>query len=534
MSAPTTTRPTVEQQDGAGTRRTTVLIIGGGFSGIGLAHRLRRAGVEDLVVLERSSDPGGVWQANTFPGATCDVPSNLYSFSFAPNPEWSSTYSPQAEIRTYLHDCVERFGLRPTIRAGVEVLGARWDEGEDLWHVQTSDGEWRTRVLVSAVGPLTEPRLPDVPGIERFTGEVMHSARWDAGYDLAGKRVASIGTGASAIQYVPRIAEVAGHLSVFQRTPPWVMPHDKRPVTDAERERYRRHPLLQRADRARTYLSKEALVLGFVKRPSLMDVVEKIAVKHLREQVADPELRRELSPEYTVGCKRIVPSNEWYPALQRENVTVVPHALAEVRERSVVDSTGAEHEVDAIVFGTGFRVTEIPFADRVTGAAGRTLAEVWAGGPRAYLGTSVPGFPNYFMMLGPNTGSGHTSMVYMIEAQIAHVVKAVRAMDRAGAATIEVDRETYEAFNADVDRRLATTVWEVGGCTSFYRDATGRNATLWPDWSWRFSRAARRWRRGAYHLGGGDRRWVGAGAAPGSSTASTSGATLAGADAGSR
>lgn len=481
-------------------RSAKVVIVGSGFSGIGLAHRLRESGIDDVVILERSDDAGGVWQLNTFPGATCDVPSNLYSFSFAPNPEWSSTFSPQPEIRRYLHSCLDRFGLRHLLRTGVEVTGAQWREDDQRWAISTSEGPWTAEVLVSAVGPLTEPKLPAVPGLERFTGKVMHSARWDASYDLTGKRVASIGTGASAIQYVPQIADQAAQLYVFQRTPPWIMPHTKRAVTERERARFRRFPLLQRLARGRDYLSKEMLVLAFAKRPGLMHLIERVSRAHLEKQVADPALRAVLAPEYTLGCKRILTSDDWYPALQRPNVTLVPRALREIREHSVVDADGVEREVDVIIFGTGFQVTEIPFADRVRGRSGRLLNEVWQGRPRAYLGASVPDFPNYFMMLGPNTGLGHTSMLLMIEAQIEHVRRALRALEESGATAVEVDPATYHTFNADLDEKLRSTVWEVGGCTAFYRDATGRNASQWPDWTWRFSRLARRWPPGAYRL----------------------------------
>jgi cation diffusion facilitator CzcD-associated flavoprotein CzcO len=477
-----------------------VVIVGSGFSGLGLGHKLKEQGIDDFVILERSGDVGGVWNLNTYPGCNCDVPSHLYSFSFAPNPEWTSTYSPQPEIRTYLRDCVDRFGLHDNLRTGVEVTDAAWNDADQRWEINTSEGRWSAQVLVSAVGPLTEPKLPDVPGIETFTGKIMHSARWENDYDLTGKRVASIGTGASAIQYVPRIADQVGELLVFQRSAPWIMPHDKRPITEEERERFRRHPSAQRRERIKVYLSKEILILGFVKRPKFMRLVEGLSRKHMERQVADPELRTVLTPDFTIGCKRIVPSNEWYPALQKPNVTLVPKALAEIKANSVVDSDGIEREVDTIIFGTGFHVSDIPFADKVHGRDGRSLADVWQGSPRAYLGATVPGFPNYFMFLGPNTGLGHSSMIYMIEAQIEHVTRALRVLDRQGAATIEVHRDTHDSYNRMIDRKMATTVWELGGCTTFYQDATGRNATLWPDWTFSFRRRAKRWRVDAYVL----------------------------------
>ncbi|MFB7657429.1 MULTISPECIES: flavin-containing monooxygenase [unclassified Streptomyces] len=477
-----------------------VLVVGAGFSGIGLGHVLLKSRFTDFLILERAPDVGGVWHANTYPGCRCDVASHLYSFSFAPNPEWSSTYSPQKEIHAYLRQCVDRFGLRPHLRTGIGVDAARWDETDQLWHVTTNEGTWTARILVSAVGPLTEPKLPDVPGIDRFRGKIMHSARWDHDHDLTGERVASIGTGASAIQYVPEIADQAGKLYVFQRSAPWITPHDNRPITDAERARFRARPVRQRIERAKVYAAKELLVLGFAKQPRLMRLLEAVARKHLERQVADPALRRALTPDFTLGCKRLVPSNRWYPALQKPNVELVPRALREIREHSAVDADGVEREVDTIVFGTGFHVTDSPFADKVRGRDAGLMSEVWGGSPRAYLGVSVPGFPNFFMFLGPNSGLGHSSMVYMIEAQVEHVKNAIRALDLSGATSIEVDRQTHDAYNARLDRKLATTVWESGGCRTFYQDANGRNATIYPDWTFSYRRQAVRWKPEAYHL----------------------------------
>jgi cation diffusion facilitator CzcD-associated flavoprotein CzcO len=483
-------------------RHAKVVIVGGGFSGIGLGHSLLKSHFTDFVILERSGAVGGVWNLNTYPGCTCDVPSHLYSFSFAPNPDWSSTYSAQAEIRAYLEGCIDRFGLRPKLRTGVDVTDARWNETDQLWNLSTTEGPWTAQVLVSAVGPLTEPKLPDVPGIERFAGKIMHSAQWDHDYDLAGKRVASIGTGASAIQYVPRIADKVEELYAFQRSAPWIMPHDKRPTTPEERAKFRARPFTQKVERAKVYLNKEVLILGFVKRPKLMRLVEGLSRKHLESQVADPALRTQLTPNFTIGCKRIVPSNDWYPALQKSNVELVPKALSEIREHSVVDADGVEREVDAIIFGTGFHVTDMPFADRVRGRGGELMNDLWKGSPRAYLGASVPGFPNFFMFLGPNTGLGHSSMIYMIESQVTHITKAIRALDLSGASSIEVDRTVHDKYNRDIDAKMVNTVWEVGGCTTFYQDASGRNATIYPDWTFRFRRDTKKWRKDAYHLAG--------------------------------
>ncbi len=480
-----------------------ILIAGAGFSGLATAIRLKQQGKHDFVVLERAEEIGGVWQLNTYPGCTCDVPSHLYSLSFAPNPDWTHTYSPQPEIRDYLRRTAERFGIQPHIRTGVAVESASWSEDEQRWTIMTSAGDFTAAVFISAVGPLTEPNLPDVRGLEDFEGKLIHSARWDHGYDLTGKRVASIGTGASAIQYVPQIVDEVGQLYVFQRTPPWVMPHGNRAITEFERTLYRLLPAAQQLVRRGVYASREILVLGMVKYPRLLALLEKVSRAHMRKSISDPELLQNITPDYTVGCKRIVPSNAWYPALQKPHVTLVPHALREVREHSVVGADGVERDVDVIIFATGYHVADIPFADHIRGRDGGLMSEMWSGSPRAYLGTSVPGFPNFFLFLGPNTGLGHSSMILMIEAQIEHIAAAIRTLDVADAATIEVDQQVHDAYNRRIDQKLATTVWEVGGCTSFYRDANGRNASIYPDWTWRFRRDASRWRPEAYRL----RQW---------------------------
>jgi cation diffusion facilitator CzcD-associated flavoprotein CzcO len=475
----------------------SVAIVGSGFSGIGLAIRLRQAGVEDFAVLERGAGVGGTWHFNTYPGCACDVPSHLYSFSFAPNPGWSRTYSRQPEIRDYLERVVDDFGVREKIRLGCEVKTARWD-GE-AWDIETSAGPLRARVLVSATGPLVEPKIPPFPGLDRFAGPAFHSARWDHSVDLAGKRVAAVGTGASAIQFVPAIAPKVARLHVFQRTPPWVMPHSSRPITRTEKRIYAKLPLAQRLVRGGIYAGRELLVLGFVKQPRIMRGIEKIAERHMRGAIDDPALLAKVRPGYTIGCKRILPSNEWYPALARDNVELVTDPIAEVRERSIVTESGAEREVDAIVFGTGFHVVDMPVARMVRGRDGRTLEEAWQGSPRAHLGTTVAGFPNLFILLGPNTGLGHSSMVYMIESQIAYVMDALRELRRNGHRTVEVRPDVQERYNRDVQRRMKRTVWSTG-CKSWYLDEQGNNPTLWPDWTWRFRRRTSRFDPAEYLL----------------------------------
>jgi cation diffusion facilitator CzcD-associated flavoprotein CzcO len=476
-----------------------IVIVGSGFSGLGMAIRLKQAGIHDFAVLERAGEVGGTWHANTYPGCACDVPSHLYSFSFAPNPEWTQTYSPQPEIWDYLRRCADTFGIRPHVRLDCAVESATWLEGERRWEIETSQGTYRAHVLIGAMGPLTEPKVPDIPGLDEFDGEVWHSARWNHDYDLAGKRVASIGTGASAIQYVPAIQPHVQQLHVFQRAAPWVVPHSSRPISDGERRLYRAVPALQRLVRGGIYAGREVLVLGFVKNPRLMRVVERLARKHMRSQIDDPELLAKVTPDYTIGCKRILPSNRWYRTLTKPNVELVTAGIREVRAHSVVDGDGVERPVDAIVFGTGFHVTDIPAAQRIRGRGGTLLDDIWHGSPRAYLGSTVAGFPNLFFLLGPNTGLGHNSMVYMIESQLAHVMAALRHMRDRGAETIEVRREAQERYNGDIDRRMTGTVWSTG-CASWYLDHTGRNATLWPDWTWRFRRRAAQLRPDDYAL----------------------------------
>jgi cation diffusion facilitator CzcD-associated flavoprotein CzcO len=475
---------------------TTVAIIGSGFSGIGLAIRLKQDGVDDFVVLERNEGVGGTWWANTYPGCACDVPSHLYSFSFAPNPDWTRTYSRQPEIRDYLRRVVEEHGIAPHIRLNTEVLGARWNGHR--WEIETSTGPVTAKVLVSAAGPLVEPKLPDFPGLETFQGPAFHSARWDHSVSLKGKRVAAIGTGASAIQFVPTIAPEVEQLHVFQRTPPWVMPHSARPISRTERRLYRLVPALQRLVRGGIYTAREALVVGFVKRPRAMRLIERVSRRHM-ERSLPPELIEKATPNYRLGCKRILPSNDWYPALARDNVELVTDPITGVTQRGVVTADGSEREVDAIVFGTGFHVVDMPVGQMVTGRDGQTLADVWNGSPRAHLGSTVPGFPNFFIMLGPNTGLGHSSMVYMLESQLAFVIGALREMRSRGADTVEVRDEVVEKYNAEIQARLDGTVWNTG-CQSWYLDAQGRNPTLWPDWTWRFRQVTAHFDPAQYEL----------------------------------
>src|SRR3954452_6512180 len=481
-------------------QRVDIAIIGSGFSGLGMAIRLKQDGRDDFVVLERGDEVGGTWHYNTYPGCACDVPSHLYSYSFAPNPEWTQTYSPQPEIGAYLRRCADEFGGRPHVRLNTTVEFAGWDSDSGRWQLDLEGGRRITaRVVVAGMGPLAEPKIPDIPGLETFKGKSFHSARWDHDHDVSGERVASIGTGASAIQLVPSIQPDVAKLHVFQRTPPWIFPHSNRPVTKLERRLYKRVPAAQKLVRGAVYAMRETAVLGFVKQPKIMRLVEHVAKRHMRKQISDPELLAKVTPDYTIGCKRILPSNKWYPALAKPNVELVTDGIAEVREHSIVTKDGTEREVDTIIFSTGFHVADMPIGKQVRGRGGKTLDESWHGSPRAHLGSTVPGFPNFFMLLGPNTGLGHSSMVYMIESQIAYVLDALRTMERKGAPAVEVRREAVESFNTAIEEQLDGTVWNTG-CASWSLDDTGRNATLWPDWTWRFRQRTSHFDAGNYEF----------------------------------
>jgi cation diffusion facilitator CzcD-associated flavoprotein CzcO len=475
----------------AGGGHVRIAIIGSGFGGLGAAIRLKQEGFGDFVVLERAGDLGGTWRDNTYPGCACDVQSHLYSFSFAPNPEWSRSFSPQPEIQAYLQRCADEFGVRGHVRFHHEVTAAQWDEDGKRWTIETSRGPLTASVLVMASGALSDPIVPALPGLDRFRGRVFHSARWDHAFELDGKRVAVIGTGASAVQFVPAIQPKVAKLHLFQRTPPWVLPHTDRPLRAGERSLFRRFPAAQRAARRAIYTAREGMMLGF-RHPGVMRLAERTALRHLRKSIADPALRKKLTPDFTLGCKRVLLSNHYYPALARPNVEVVTDGIAEVRENAIVGADGVERPVDAIIFGTGFRPTDPPLAPYVRGRGGKTLAQAWAGSPKAHLGTTVVGFPNLFILMGPNTGLGHTSVVYMIEAQVEHLLGALRHLDAAGAAALEPRPEAQTAFVASVDERMRGTVWVSGGCASWYLDPTGRNSTLWPDFTWRYRQRAAR------------------------------------------
>ncbi|MGK5637671.1 flavin-containing monooxygenase [Streptomyces sp. URMC 126] len=471
-----------------------VAVIGSGFGGLGAAVRLRREGVTDFVVLERAGAIGGTWRDNTYPGCACDVPSHLYSFSFAPNPEWPRNFSGQPHIQAYLERLADTFGLRPHLRLNTEVRAARWDAEGLRWELETASGAAYTAdVVVSATGPLSDPRLPDVPGLDSFPGPVFHSARWDHGVDLRGKRVAVVGTGASAIQIVPGIQPDVSRLTVFQRTPAWVLPRADRRITGAERWLHSKVPATRAVRRGLLWTIRELQVGAFTRHPERLGAVEALARAHLRRSVKDPGLRARLTPDYRIGCKRILLSNDYYPALTRPNVDVVSSGLSEVRGSELVAADGTRAEADVLVFGTGFRVTDMPIAHRITGADGTTLAEEWKDGMAALRGTTAAGFPNLLFIIGPNTGLGNSSMVLMIESQLNYLADYLRQLDVLGGRTALVARPSaVNAWNRGLQRRMERTVWNTGGCDSWYLDSQGRNTTAWPGTTTEFRRATRR------------------------------------------
>jgi cation diffusion facilitator CzcD-associated flavoprotein CzcO len=459
-----------------------VAIVGAGFAGIGMAIQLRRAGFGpgDFVVLERGPEVGGTWRDNTYPGCRCDVPSHLYSYSFAPNPGWTRSFADQSEIWAYLRDCVDRFGVRPHLRVGTEVRRAAWDTGSRRWRLDTSAGPLTADALVAATGPLSEPAYPRLPDLDAFAGTTFHSARWNHRHDLTGRRVAVIGTGASAVQFVPAIQPRVAALHIYQRTAPWIVPRPDRELSRVERGLYRRAPALQKLARGRSYLAREALVPTF-RHPRLADrLTRRVALRHLRRSVPDPALRARLTPDYTIGCKRVLLSDDYLPALTRPHVELITDPIVQVRPYGIVAADGTTRLADTIIFGTGFHVTDMAVGDIVRGADGRLLTEVWQGSPQAYAGTTVTGFPNLFLLLGPNTGLGHSSVVLMIEAQLRHVLDVLRLSYDNGNAPLAPTAAAQRAWVSEVDESARGTVWTAGGCRSWYLDSTGRNSTLWP------------------------------------------------------
>jgi cation diffusion facilitator CzcD-associated flavoprotein CzcO len=495
-----TTRRTAKPRSNAGNRRhLQVVIVGGGFSGLGAAIRLLKEGRDDFLVIERGSEVGGTWRDNTYPGAACDVPSHLYSYSFELNPNWSRSFSPQDEIQDYLRSVAAKYNIGAKHLFETEVTLARWDDAAQKWLVDTTSGNFTADVLVGAVGALCEPSLPAIKGIESFQGEVFHSARWNHDADLTGKRVAIIGTGASAIQIGPAIADDVAHLDVYQRTAPWIMPRHDRTYPKVESFAYQHVPFLQRAAREAIYWGREAYVLGFAFEPRILRAAQRVAERNIAKGIKDPGLRARVTPDWQIGCKRILLSNTWYPMLAREHVDLVTDGIAEIRPNAIVSADGTVREVDAIVLATGFHVTDSPTYERIVGKDGRSLADVWdEQGQQAYKGATVAGFPNLLFVVGPNCGLGHSSMVYMIESHLNYLSSALKTMDGRGIATFEVRPDVQKSYNDRLQKHMQRTIWQNGGCSSWYLDKHGNNTTLWPSFTFVFRQLTRRFDVAAY------------------------------------
>jgi len=482
-----------------GVRPRSIAVVGGGFGGVGAAVLLHRAGYNDVTVFERGERVGGVWNHNTYPGAACDVPSHLYEFSFEPNPRWSRRYAPQAEIQAYLEDVARRHGVLDRIRTGTEVTRAHWEEERSKWLLDTSAGAHEADILITACGQLSVPSVPPLPGLETFGGPAFHTAQWRHDVELAGKRVAVIGTGCSAIQTVPAIQPLVEQVDVYQRSPGWTFPKMDFAYSERAQRLFERVPVLQRLDRAAIFAFMEAGALGMTSRRWMLKPFRAIARSQIKRAIKDPELRRKVTPTDEIGCKRLMLTDEWYPTLIKPNVELVTERIASVTATGIVTADGVERPADVLVLATGFKTHGFVAPMEIIGAAGRTLSEAWAPVPRAYLGLSVPDFPNMFLLYGPNTNGGTGSVVYVIEAGMAHVIAALRELERAHARRIEVGRQAADGFDRELRAALAGTVWHTG-CTNWYVDENGNDPNQWA-WLWsKYRRRTVRIEPGAYEL----------------------------------
>ncbi|MCW2755758.1 MAG: hapE 2 [Marmoricola sp.] len=465
----------------------TTLVIGAGFTGLGTAIKLREAGIEDLVILERADRVGGTWRDATYPGAACDIPSQLYSFSFAKNPGWSRTYSPSAEIQAHITELAERFDLVNDIRFNTEVTTMRFDRREARWEVSAGRRTFYARTVVVASGPLSDASLPKIRGIDDFGGARIHSARWDNDYDFAGKSVAVIGTGASAVQIIPELVKVAGSVKVFQRTPGWVLPRVDLATPEAVKQVFERIPVVQQAARTALFVAHEAAATGLVWNTPVTSLIQQAGKLHLRMRVKDRWLRRQLTPDFRAGCKRMLMSSDYLPALQAENCKLITWPIATITADGLRTSDGLEHHVDAIVFATGYDVHLDGPPYRISGLDGQVLGEEWAGHPQAYKSASAHGYPNLFFTCGPNSGPGHNSLLVYVQGQIDYAVAGIRTIVEQDLRWLDVKKDVQDAYNASIQRRLRSTTW-MSGCSSWYLTADGFNASMYPGFATQYLR----------------------------------------------
>jgi cation diffusion facilitator CzcD-associated flavoprotein CzcO len=465
-----------------------IAIIGTGFAGICMGIQLLKKGIRDFVILERAGEIGGTWRDNTYPGAACDVVSHLYSFSFEPNPNWSRMFAQQNEILDYTRHCVEKYGLAPYIRFNHEVIGGTYGQENHRWSIHLKNRpDLLADLWINGMGPLNRAVMPDIPGLDTFKGESFHSSHWRHDCKLEGKKVAVVGTGASAIQIVPNIARSAGELHVFQRSAAWVIRKPDRPMRDWEKWVFRKLPFTQVLYRSFFYCVNELTVVALAKQPKLTGLIRRMALRHMKHSGLSAYLQRQLTPDYTIGCKRILPSNEFYPTFLLPHVHLHTEGIERIEGNSVISKDGTRTDVDVLILATGFEAAEFPAQFKVRGRNGVLLSDQWKNGPEAFLGTTVSGFPNMFFIIGPNTGLGHSSMILMMEAQVKYIISCIRELEKQGATAMDVRAEVQETFNKEIQTRLATTVWN-SGCISWYRTKAGRNTSLWPGHTFEFMR----------------------------------------------
>ena len=478
-----------------------VAIVGAGFGGLCQAIFLKEAGITNFVILEKGEEVGGTWRDNTYPGCACDVQSHMYSYSFYGKPDWSKRYAPWDEIQGYILDVTEKYGLRPHVRFGCEIDEARFDEKNGTWTVRASNGKTViAKHWVLANGPLHVPAIPEIRGLDKFEGKVMHSARWDHSYDLRGKNVVSIGTGGSAIQYCPEIAPDVKQLYVFQRTPAWVIPRDERRYFGIQKELFRRFPSLRKLHRSRLYWTNESRVWPIF-NPALASTLQNLVKLSIKLQVKDKKLAEKLTPDYTIGCKRVLISNKWYPMFNRENVELVTDGIREITANGIVTKDGVERPADCIILGTGFIVDPRIYMKNfeLTGLGGRRIQDDWKNNAEAYYGIAVHGYPNFYQLVGPNTGLGHNSIIFMIECQAKYIVELIQMAKAEKADYVDVKADVQREFNDELQKEFVGTVWSTG-CTSWYQQADGRNVAIWPSSTWRYWLETRKVRKGAYEF----------------------------------
>lgn len=481
------------------THSVRIAIIGTGFSGLGLAIKLKQAGFKQIFLFEKANDVGGVWRDNTYPGAACDVPSHLYSFSFEQDIGWNNRFGTAREIHDYLRHCADKYQIGEHIQFNTEIATAKFDEKNGVWHIQSTEGTtFEAEFLICAVGQLNRPAYPKIKGIENFKGKAFHSARWDHDYDLSNKRVAVIGTGASAIQFVPEIAEKVAHLDIYQRSAPYVIPKPDRIYQPLEKKFFQKLPLLQSLDRCLQYLYHEIRLIAFKKTLNEMPLVEYLFQRHIRQVVKDGRLRQKLMPDYPIGCKRILISNHWYNTLIQKNVAVISTDIQQITETGILDKNAQLREVDTIIYGTGFKATDFLAPMQISGLSGQLLSDQWKDGAEAYLGISVSGFPNFYMMYGPNTNLGHNSIVYMIESQINYILHSIQIYEEKALLYTDLKTEAALKFNQDIQKRMQDTVW-AQGCTSWYQTATGKNTNNWPGFTLEYRKRTRHFDLENYH-----------------------------------